>query len=71
MKRPEPTDADGLFSGREPTLLLSQPVGQVDIPDRGSLAGVYAISYAVLEILGPMFWAALFVLLVEAGLSVR
>ena len=69
MKRPEPTNASELFSGCEPTLLFDQPVGHVDIPDRGFLAGVYAISYAVVEILGPMFWAALFVLFVEAKTS--
>jgi hypothetical protein len=69
MKRPEPTDASGLFSGCEPLLFFDQPVGHVDIPDRGFLARVYAISYAVVEILGPMFWAALFVLFVEAEIS--
>jgi hypothetical protein len=61
--------ASGLFSGREPTLLFEQPVGHFDIPDHRFLAGVCAISYAIVEILGPMFWAALFVLFIEAEIS--
>lgn len=66
MKQAKQTDPNMLLSEREPAALGGQYRVFTDFPERGVLAGVYAVSGAVVDILGPMFWAALFVLFVEA-----
>jgi hypothetical protein len=65
MKRAEQTHLNVLLSDREPTL-FEQHRACVDFPERGVLAGLYRVSGAIVDILGPMFWAALFVLFIEA-----
>ena len=44
-------------------------VREVDFSDRPVIALLYAVSGVLMEVLGPMFWAALIVLFVQAELS--
>ena len=41
-------------------------VREVDFSDQPVIAGLYAVSGVLMEILGPMFWAALIVLFIQA-----
>ena len=40
----------------------------VDFSDQPAIAVLYGVAGVLMEILGPMFWAALFVLLIQAEL---
>jgi hypothetical protein len=42
------------------------PSAYLDLIDRPGIATLYAISGVLLDLLGPMFWAALIVLSIEA-----
>jgi hypothetical protein len=68
MKRVEPTDLSSFFTGRKlrPAELYSSRSGR---PDQKFLVSLYAFSGLIVDFLGPMFWAALFVLLIEAELA--
>ena len=44
------------------------PAAYLDVIDCPGIATLYAISGALLDLLGPMFWAALIVLFIQAEL---
>ena len=41
---------------------------EIDLADRPGIALLYALSGAVIEFVGPVFWATLIVLLIQAEL---
>lgn len=47
---------------------LTNRLRQVDCSDQPAIALLYAISGVLMEILGPVFWAALVVLSIQAEL---
>jgi hypothetical protein len=57
-----------LADGDPPATFCSR-IGEYDFADRPVVARLNAIAGAMMELLGPMFWAALVVLLVQAELS--
>jgi hypothetical protein len=48
--------------------LPTSGVREVDLSDQPVIALLYAISAVLMEILGPMFWAALILLFIHAEL---
>jgi len=57
-----------LADGDPPAIFRSR-VGEYDFAGRPVVARLNAVAGAMMELLGPMFWAALVVLLVQAELS--
>jgi hypothetical protein len=68
MKRAEQTGRNVLFPERERAQFVQLHRARIDFPERGGLALLYTISDALVELLGPMFWAMLIVLFVQAEL---
>ena len=56
--------ADGEWSDA-----FGPPVGARDCIEQPGIATLYAISGGLMELLGPVFWAALIVFLLQAELS--
>jgi hypothetical protein len=46
----------------------AERLGELDVADQPLLAVLHTISAALVEFFGPMFWAALIVLLIQAEL---
>jgi hypothetical protein len=53
----------------EPSAVFGSRIRNSDIIDRPEIAVLYAITGNLMEWLGPAFWAALVVLLVQAELA--
>jgi hypothetical protein len=53
----------------DPSAIFRSRIREYDFADRPVVARLNAIAGAMMELLGPMFWAALVVLLVQAELS--
>jgi len=51
--------------------MSAHPVPGLDFTDHPFIALLYDISGALMELLGPMFWAALIVLFIQAELFTR
>jgi hypothetical protein len=71
MKQADQTEMDVLLSRRESASLCEPHRACIDFPERGLLPRLYTVSGAIVDLLGPMFWAALLVLFAEAEFSVR
>jgi hypothetical protein len=54
------------YPEREPMAAPAEQPGELDVADQPLLAVLYAISAALVEFFGPMFWAALIVLFIQA-----
>ena len=52
----------------EPSAAFGARVSEFDFADRPGMAALYAVTGGLMELLGPVFWAALVVLLVQAEL---
>jgi hypothetical protein len=52
----------------EPSPLSARHAGEVDLTDQPAVALLHAVAGAAVELLGPMFWAALIVLFIRVEL---
>jgi hypothetical protein len=54
------------YPKREPMAFPAEQPGELDFADQPLFAVLYTISAALFEFFGPMFWAALIVLFIQA-----
>ena len=54
------------YPEREPTASPAKRLGGLDFVDQPLIAVLYIISAALVEFFGPMFWAALIMLFIQA-----
>jgi hypothetical protein len=67
MRRANPSDA--LLPHRPGAIPVpDEPVREIDLSDQPTVALIYGVFAALMEMLGPMFWAALIVLFIQAEL---
>lgn len=54
------------LADRDPSATFRSRIGDYDFADRPVVARLNTVAGAMMELLGPLFWAALMVLLVHA-----
>jgi len=57
------------FADEEPSAVFGSGTRNNDFTDQPGIALLYAVTGSLMELVGPMLWAALVVLLVQAELS--
>jgi hypothetical protein len=57
---------ESFVTDREPLQRATQRSGEIDFADQPAIAVLYVIAGGLMEFFGPMFWAALIVLFVQA-----
>ena len=57
------------FAGGEPSAVFGSRIRNNDFIDQSGIALLYAVTGSLMELVGPMFWVALAVLLVQAELT--
>jgi hypothetical protein len=68
MKRADEREMDTVHPDWERLSLPARPAHCPNFVDQPAIAAIYAISGVLMETLGPMFWAALIVLFIQAQL---
>ena len=57
---------ESFATDREPLPRTTQRSGEIDFADQPAIAVLYIIAGGLMEFFGPIFWAALIVLFVQA-----